>query len=144
MSPTKQNKLTLLVKRFIDLTWYLLLFAAIIWPLTVVVVGLSISSDPELRHADVNVFLSFKVNSDISNQLENPGPGESELLMSGRGDLRLNNTRSRLSWYLSGVISEVMLFVFMFGLLALRKLFSSLLDGNAPSCCSQRTRLQQR
>ena len=131
MSSTKQKKLTILVKRFIDLTWYLFLFVAVLWPLTVVVVGLSISSDPEQRHTDVSVFTSFRINSDISNEMAKTGQGKSELLLSGRGDLNLNNTRSRLGWYLSGAISEVLLFVFMFGLMALRKLFTSLLEGNA-------------
>ena len=69
MSPTQQNKLTMLVKRFLDVFWFLFLAVAVIWPITVMVVGLSISSDPEQRHTDVDVFLSFRVSSEAPTEL---------------------------------------------------------------------------
>jgi len=130
MSPTQQNKLTILVKRFLDVLWFLFLAVAVIWPITVMVVGLSIPSDPQKRHADVNVFLSFRINSEASTELTTSSENEGELLLKGRGDPQLNNTGSRLSWYLPGAISEVMLFIFLYGLLTMRKLFASLMEGN--------------
>ena len=51
-------------------------------------------------------------------------------LIKGRGDVKLNNTQSVMSWYLSGAISQVLLFIFLYGLLAMRKLFASLAEGN--------------
>ena len=130
MSPTQQNKLTVLVKRFLDVIWFLFLTVAVIWPITVMVVGLSIPSDPGQRHTDVEVFLNFRINSEVATEVATSSEKEGELLMKGRGKLQLNNTRSRLSWYLSGAISEVMLFIFLYGLLTMRKLFASLIAGN--------------
>jgi hypothetical protein len=130
MSPVQQNKLTILVKRFLDVIWFLFLIVAVIWPLTVLIIGLGIPSDPEQRHTDVNVFLNFRVNSEVSSEPVTSSDKGGELILSGRGDLKLNNTRSRLSWYLSGAISEVLLFIFLYGLLAMRKLFASLADGS--------------
>jgi hypothetical protein len=130
MSPTQQNKLTMLVKRFLDVLRFLFLAVAVIWPVTVILVGLSISSDPEQRHTDVDVFLNFRVSSETSTELAATSGSESQLLLKGRGDVQLNNTQSRLSWYLSGAISEILLFIFLYGLLIMRKLFASLTEGN--------------
>jgi len=130
VSPTQQNKLTVLVKRFLDLIWFLFLAIAVIWLITVLVVGLSIPSDPQQRHTDVNVFLNFRVHSEASADLAKTAANEGELVLKGRGNLLLNNTRSRMSWYLSGAISEIMLFIFLYGLLTMRKLFASLTEGN--------------
>jgi len=130
MSPAQQNKLTILVKRFLDVLRIVFLAVAIIWPITVMVVGLSIPADPDQRHTDVSSFLSFRINSEASTGLAVESGNKAELILSGRGDVRLNNTRSQLSWYLSGAISEVLLFIFLYGLLIMRKLFISLAEGN--------------
>jgi hypothetical protein len=130
MSPSQQNKLTVLVKRFLDVMRIFFLVVAVIWPIAVLVVGLSMSSDPEQRHADVDLFTSFHINSDVSTGTATTPPGEGERILNGRGEVRLNNTRSRLSWYLSGAISEVLLFIFLYGLLAMRGLFASLAEGS--------------
>jgi hypothetical protein len=130
MSLTQQNKLTMLVKRFLDVLRFLFLAVAVIWPVTVILVGLSISSDPEQRHTDVDVFLNFRVSSEASTELAATSGSEGQLLLKGRGDVQLNNTQSRLSWYLSGAISEILLFIFLYGLLTMRKLFASLIEGN--------------
>ncbi len=130
MSTTQQNKLTILVKRFLDVTWFLFVSIAVIWPIAVMVIGLSMSSDPDKRHADVNVFLGFSINSVVSTELEVTTANESELVLKGRGELQLNNTRSQLSWYLSGAITEVLLLIFLYGLMTMRKLFASLVEGS--------------
>ena len=129
MSPTQQNKLTILVKRFLDVLRVLFLAVAVIWPVTVMVVGLNIPSDPEQRHTDVNVLLNFRIHSEASVQSATSPENEGELLLKGRGDVILNNTRGQLSWYLSGAISEILLFIFLYGLLTMRKLFASLAQG---------------
>jgi len=130
MSPTQQNKLTVLVKRFLGLMRILFLGVAVIWPVVVMVVGLDIPSDPLQRHTDVSVYVNFRINSELSNELATKAGESAVLLASGRGDLLLNNTHSRLSWYISGAISELLLFIFLYGLLTMRKLFSSLAEGN--------------
>lgn len=130
MAPEQQNKLTILVKRFLDVLRILFLGIAIIWPVTVLVVGLSIPSEPEERHTDVNAFLHFRINSEASTDLAAKSGDDTVLLLNGRGDVRLNNTRSRLGWYLSGAISEALLFIFLYGLLTMRKLFISLAEGS--------------
>jgi len=130
MSPSQQNKLTVLVKRFLDFLRVFFLAVAVIWPITVMVVGLNIPSDPAQRHADVSVFTSFHINSDVSTDSATTPGNAGERVMSGRGEVRLNNTKSRLSWYLSGAISEILLLVFLYGLLAMRRLFASLTEGS--------------
>ena len=130
MSPTQQNRLTVLVKRFLGFMRIFFLVVAVIWPITVMVVGLSIPSEPEQRHTDVNFFWNFRINSEVSTESASTNVKGDELLLSGRGLLKLNNTRSRLSWYLSGAISEVLLFIFLYGLLTMRKLFVSLAEGD--------------
>jgi hypothetical protein len=130
MTATEQNKLTVLVKRFLDFIWYLFLVVAVVWPLTVIIIGLSIPSEPEQRHTDINIFSSFRVNAEASTEQATSSDKGGELILSGRGDVRLNNTKSSLSWYLSGAISQVLLLIFLYGLLAMRKLFTSLADGS--------------
>jgi hypothetical protein len=130
MSPTQQNKLTKWVKRFLDVMRMLFLAVAVVWPVTVMVVGLSIPSDPEQRHTDVSVFSNYKIHSELSTENADSSGNEAELVMSGQGNVLLNNTHSRMSWYLSGAISEALLFVFLYGLLTLRSLFGSLLKGS--------------
>ncbi|MFT5098895.1 MAG: hypothetical protein ACI9HY_001009 [Planctomycetaceae bacterium] len=130
MSPTQQNKLTLLVKRSLDVLRIFFFIVAVVWPIAVLVVGFSMPDDPDERTSDVSVFLNFRINSDVSNELTVQPESKSELLIRGRGDLQLNNTRSQLSWFLSGAISEVLLFIFLYGLLTMRKLFASLIEKN--------------
>jgi len=130
MSSGQQKKLTILVKRFLDVLRILFLAVAVVWPITVMVVGLNIPSEPEQRHTDVNVLLNFRINSAASTELATSPGNDGELLLKGRGDVMLNNTRGQLSWYLSGAISEILLFIFLYGLLTMRKLFTSLAEGN--------------
>ena len=130
MSTKQQNKLTKWVKRFLDVMRMFFLIVAVIWPITVMVVGLSIPSDPEQRHTDVSVFSNYKIHSELIAENAGSSGNRSELVMSGKGNVLLNNTKSRMSWYLSGAISEVLLFVFLFGLLTLRSLFVSLNEGS--------------
>ena len=129
MAPTRQNRLTILVKRFLDVFRILFLAVAVVWPVTVLVVGLNIPSDPEQRHTDVNLLLNFSINSEASTGAKTSPGNEGELLLKGRGNVILNNTRGQLSWYISGAISEVLLFIFLYGLLTMRKLLISLAEG---------------
>jgi len=130
MTTTQQNKLTVLVKRFLGFFRILFVAVAVVWPITVMVVGLNIPTDPELRHTDINAYISFHINSDVATkQLATTADG-GVLLMKGQGEVLLNNTLGSMSWYLAGAISEILLLIFLYGLFTMRELFVSLAEGN--------------
>jgi hypothetical protein len=129
MTNTEQNRLARIVKRFLDVIWYVLIFTAIVWPIAVMVIGLSMPSDPAQRHADIDTFLGFKVYSDVSTELSAESGNAADLLIRGQGMVHLNNTPSLMAWYLSGAITEIMGFIFLFGLLHMRRLFASVIKG---------------
>lgn len=131
MSPKQQNRLTSVVKRFLDLIWVLFIGLAIIWPFVVGVIGLNIPADPSDRHTDMSAFLSLRVFAGADEELASVSAGLGDLLLSGRGDLILNNTKGNLGWWITGAISEVMLLIFLYGLKIMRRLFSSLVEGKA-------------
>jgi len=126
----KSNKLTLLVKRFLDFMWYLIIGSLILMPIVTLVVGLNIPSDPQQRHTDVNFNLSFKVFPQQLDQIGNENSNRSELIQ-GRGEVKINNTHSSLAWYLSNAINEIMGIIALFGLINMRKVFAHLVEGDA-------------
>ena len=129
---TAENKLARIVKRFLDIIWYVLLFTAVVWPIAVMVIGLSMPADPAERHADIDTFLAFKIYSELSTEVSAETEIESaNLLMRGKGMVHLNNTPSLLAWYLSGAITEIMGLIFLFGLLHMRRLFASVIKGES-------------
>ena len=128
---TTENRLAGIVKRFLDIIWYVLIFTAVVWPIAVIIIGLSMPSDPAERHADIDTFLSFKIYSDVSTELATQSENAAELLIRGKGMVQLNNTPSLLAWYLSGSITELMGFIFLFGLLQMRRLFASVIKGES-------------
>jgi len=97
----------------------------------VIIIGLSKPSDPAERHADIDTFLSFKIYSDVSTELATQSENAAGLLIRGKGMVQLNNTPSLLAWYLSGAITEIMGFIFLFGLLQMRRLFASVIKGES-------------
>lgn len=131
MSTTEQYKLTKLVKRFLDVTWYILIFAAIAWPITVLVIGLSIPADPVDRTTDVNMFLGFKVFPEVSTHLAADPASASAEVLSGQGEVKINNTSALLAWYVAGTITVIMAFIGLFGLAQMRKVFASLVEGGS-------------
>lgn len=128
---TTENRLAGIVKRFLDIVWYALIFTAVVWPIAVIIIGLSMPSDPAERHADIDTFLSFKIYSDVSTELTTQPGNAADLLIRGKGMVQLNNTPSLLAWYLSGAITEIMGFIFLFGLLQMRRLFASVIKGES-------------
>jgi hypothetical protein len=130
MTLKQQNKLTILVKRFLDVFRIIFLALAVIWPITVLVVGLNIPTDPQERHTDVNVFVNFQIYTDLPAEQSAGSANEGELVLKGQGDILLNNTHGMSSWYLSGLINEVLLIIFLYGLLTMRKIFASLAEGS--------------
>jgi len=115
MTSTEQYKLARLVKRFLDVIWFVLIFAAIAWPLTVVVVGLSIPADPDQRTTDVNIFLGFKVTPVVSADLGVESASTGVELLSGRGEVKINNTSAQMAWYLAAAMTEIMGLIGLFG-----------------------------
>ena len=125
------RRLTKIVKRFLDLIWFILLFTAIVWPIAMIVIGLNIPSDPEQRTTDVNVFLAFKIYPDVAAEPAADSTSAAGALISGRGEVKIDNTRGLLAWYLAGAITEVMGLIALFGLAQMRRLFASLLRGES-------------
>jgi hypothetical protein len=131
MTSTEQYKLARLVKRFLDVIWFVLIFAAIAWPLTVIVIGLSIPADPGQRTTDVNIFLGFKVSPVVSTDLSVEPASTGVELLSGRGDVKINNTSAQMAWYLAAAMTEIMGLIALFGLAQMRKIFASLIKGES-------------
>jgi hypothetical protein len=131
MTATEQYKLARLVKRFLDLIWFILIFTAIAWPITVLVIGLNIPADPSQRTTDVNTFLGFKVSTEASTDL-NDGPANTGVeVLSGQGEVKINNTSALLAWYLAAAMTEIMGLIALFGLAEMRKIFTSLVEGES-------------
>ncbi len=124
MTTTGQKRLTILVKRFLDIAWYILLSAAIIWPIVSVGVGLNLFFDQEAR--DVTVYLGFEIHPDSREATAVSADGN-EALIRGRSEVQVN-TPSLFAWYLSAIIDEVGMLIVLYGLMHLRKLFASLVE----------------
>ncbi len=124
MTNTGQKRLTRLVKRFLDIAWFILLSAVIIWPIVSVGVGLNLFFDPEVR--DVEVYLGFEIQPDSSEAATVSADGQ-EPLIRGRSEVQVN-TPSLFAWYLAAIISEVGMLIVLYGLMHLRTLFASLAE----------------
>jgi len=126
MNTTEQYKLARLVKRILDVIWYLLISAAVVWLITVIVVGINIPSEPEQRTTDINAFFGFKFNPEVTSE-----SSAWDALISGHSEIKINNTAGLLAWYLAGIIDAFMAAIFLYGLLHLRRLFASLSEGES-------------
>jgi hypothetical protein len=124
----KANKLTLVVKKIIDVFWYLSIAVLIIWPISVLIIGLNIPDEPQNRHTDINFYLSFKVYPDEIGQITDKHSKLSEAIQ-GSGKIKLNNTKSHLAWYVSNAVDEIMGIISLFGFFYMRKLFANLAEG---------------
>ena len=122
MTNTGQKRLTRLVKRFLDIAWFILLAAVIIWPIVSVGVGLNLFFDQEAR--DVTVYLGFEIRPDSPEAATVSGK---EPLIRGRSEVQVN-TPSLFAWYLAAIIEEVGILIVLYGLMHLRKLFASLVE----------------
>ena len=129
MSPTQKNRLTWLVKRALDLGRLFVFAGAVVWPIVVLVVGLGISSEADSRHTDISAYLSLRVNAVEAVDTASARVDQGQLLISGNGDLWLNNTKSSLAWWVSGALTWVQVLFALYGVILMRRLFSSLLDG---------------
>ena len=124
MTTNGQKRLTRLVKRFLDIAWFILLCAVIIWPIVSVGVGLNLFFDQEAR--DVTVYLGFEIRPD-SPEAATVSAGGKEPLIRGRSEVQVN-TPSLFAWYLAAIIEEVGILIVLYGLMHLRKLFASLVE----------------
>ena len=125
MTRRNSHRLTILVKRFVDVLWYLGIGSLIIWPIAVLVIGLNIPSNIDERHTDINFPFSFKVYPQqlVEGSDQEGYPAE---LIQGQSEIKLNNTKSLRAWYLAGVISEVMGLIGLVALFYVRKIFANL------------------
>lgn len=124
----ENKRLTFWVKRFLDVAWYFSIGGLIVWPITILVVGLSIPDEPSQRHTDIHFILNFKVYPQAYEQMASEVSRPSELIQ-GVGEIKVNNTKSNFAWYLSGAITELMGVIGIFALYYLRKIFALLING---------------
>ena len=130
MPSNQPNRLTHLVKRALDLLRAFMVIVAIAWPVVVLVVGLGISPDPDARHTDINALLNFRILAQEAIDTAAVRVDAGQVLVSGNGDLKLNNTKSNLAWWVTGVSTEILLLLALYGVLVARKLFTSLERGD--------------
>jgi len=123
MSDVRQKRLTRFVSRLLGVAWFLFIAVAIVWPIVAIGVGLNLLYDSELRY--VEIFLSFKIYPDLMSGAESVG--EVRDFIHGHSDVQLN-TPSSFVWYLSVAITEISLFIFLYGLAQMRALFASLVN----------------
>ncbi len=126
--PPEGSRLTFFVKRLLDIAWYMSIAGLIIWPIFLLIVGLNIPEDTSQRHTDIHFMLNFEVYPEAYEQMAREVERPSELIQ-GMGEIKVNNTKSYLAWYLSGVITEFMGIVGMFALYYMRRIFTRLLQG---------------
>ena len=129
MSPTQKNRLTWLVKRALDLGRLFAFAGAVIWPIVVLVVGLGISPEAESRHTDISAYLSFRFNAVEAVDTASARVDQGQQLINGNGNLWLNNTKSHLGWWVSGALTYVQVLFSLYGVILMRRLFSSLAAG---------------
>ncbi len=123
---SSHNRLTRFVKRFLDIALAVILIGAILWPITALGVGLNLFFDTELRNVDV--FLGFKIESEILPEGATGSASAKDTLMHGHSQVQIS-TPSQFAWYLSAAISEFLAIILLYGLLQLRAMFASLTSG---------------
>ena len=121
-----QNRMTRLVKRFLDVARAIVFAGAILLPLWTVVYGLNLFVDPEVRNVDV--FLGFRIDLDAVAGVVTESAGVRDTLIRGRTVVDIN-APSLSAWYLSNAISEFLLLILLYGLVQMRALFASLTSG---------------
>lgn len=129
MSDSHHSHLAHWVKRTLDFLRLALLALIVIWPLVVLIVGLHVPDDPAERHTDVSGFLAFEVRALNDSGLEAGTDAKGPLLFRGNGDVLLNNTDGRISWFVSGLLTEILALLAFYGLLKIRRLFNALTQG---------------
>jgi hypothetical protein len=129
MSPTQKNRLTRLVKRALDLMRLFVFAGAVVWPIVVLVVGLGIPPEAESRHTDISAYLNFRLNAVEAVDTASARVDQGQTLINGNGNLWLNNTKSSLAWWVSGAITYVQVLFALYGVILMRRLFTSLVDG---------------
>lgn len=125
MSSVQHKRLTKFVKRLLGFAWVLFVAVAIVWPIVAVGVGSNFFYDSDLRY--IEIFLGFKIFPDLTSGATTELVGAARELVHGHSKVQLN-TPSTFAWVLFVAMTEVSLFIFLYGLAQMRALFSSLLD----------------
>ncbi len=123
---SRPNRMTRIVKRFLDFALAAIFIGAILWPITAVGVGLNLFFDAEARNVDV--FLGFKIDSKILPEGATESADSKDTLIHGHSQVQIH-TPSQFAWYLSAAISEFLAIILLYGLVQLRALFASLTHG---------------
>jgi hypothetical protein len=118
MAATGQKKLTRFIKRLLGAAWFLFVGLAIIMPIVAIAAGSDLFFEADGRF--VELFLGFKILPELAS-------GAARDLIHGHSKVQLN-TPSSFAWFLSMAITELSLFVFLYGLAQLRAIFAALVN----------------
>ena len=125
----KPNRLTRLVKLYLDAIWYLLLALAILMPFIGAVISIDyFEGTTGLWGVDLSVFWGFAINLEQLTDMTINVQGLRDGVISGKAMMNIE-TLSVLAWYLFVAINEVMLLIVLYSLKQMRGLFASLVKG---------------
>lgn len=125
MDDKQDMRLTHIVKKLMDIFWYLSIISIVAWSVAIFVIGLNIPDAASERHTDITFPLTLEVFSQAGTDLL----GESEVaneVINGQGLLKLNNTQSHTAWYVSNLIIVGMGIVSLAGIWFGRKIVTNL------------------
>jgi len=124
---SSNQKLTLLVKRYVDIIWYLGIATLIVWFFAIMVIGYSIPDNPDERHTDITFGLQFRVLP-VGESLDADEQTNLSEIIQGTSNLKLNNTKSYLSWYVSNAIILISGLIGIWAWMFVRKIFHNLVN----------------
>jgi hypothetical protein len=125
MDARSRRRLTLVIKRYLDVVWYVCLVGVIAVPVGSILIGFN-KNDSGGPAPEAPVVLRFYVDQSALADAELADDPPS--LARGQGELRIR-TRSKQVWFLILALVELVLFVLLYGVRQMRAVFSSLLSG---------------
>ena len=125
IASTANNRLTRFVKRVLDFFMILLSTAIVVWPLLLAVMAIS-QQDIPTWGVDIDIFSGFKIDLNELQGVEASGLRNPEL--SGKTLITID-TSNLFAWYLYAIISQLTAIVSLYGLVQLRAIVISLLNG---------------
>ncbi|MCK5423878.1 MAG: DUF2975 domain-containing protein [Emcibacter sp.] len=128
-STQKANRLTRLVKLYLDAIWFLFLGIAVLLPFFAAVISIDyFAGQTGIWGVDLSVFWGFAINLEQLTDMSVNVQGLRDGVISGKAMMNIE-TISVVAWYLFIAINEVMLLIVLYSLYQMRGLFTSLVKG---------------
>jgi hypothetical protein len=128
MTDNVQNRITIAIKRILDILRVLAIVSLILWPLAVVVMTVGQSSHPETWGVDIDVYSGFSIDLNQFTAEISESVGVRDPIIDGKTALSID-TSSPTALYVFTLIMEMGGAVALYVLLQLRALFASLVNG---------------